>query len=79
MIEILRRSMTSLTYKSLCIPDDIVERGLESVPNFYYRDDGLRLWHIINRYRQLPFCIMSILYKDLYMSGLVIPHLESSK
>ena len=38
-----------MTYSSLCIPDDIAERGLEDVPNFYYRDDGLRLWDIINR------------------------------
>ncbi|XP_029919583.1 arachidonate 15-lipoxygenase B-like [Myripristis murdjan] len=47
MFEILRRSQSSLTYTSLCIPDDIAERGLESVPNFYYRDDGLKLWDII--------------------------------
>ncbi|XP_036955734.1 polyunsaturated fatty acid lipoxygenase ALOX15B-like isoform X2 [Acanthopagrus latus] len=52
MITILRRSMSSMTYSSLCIPDDIAERGLEDVPNFHYRDDGLRLWHIINRFVQ---------------------------
>uniref|UniRef100_A0AAQ6IQ84 Lipoxygenase domain-containing protein n=1 Tax=Anabas testudineus TaxID=64144 RepID=A0AAQ6IQ84_ANATE len=44
------RSLSSLTYRSLCIPDDIADRGLESVPNFYYRDDGLRLWNIINSF-----------------------------
>uniref|UniRef100_A0A671WZW8 Arachidonate 15-lipoxygenase type B n=1 Tax=Sparus aurata TaxID=8175 RepID=A0A671WZW8_SPAAU len=49
MIKILKRSLSSMTYSSLCIPDDIAERGLEDVPNFYYRDDGLRLWDIINR------------------------------
>uniref|UniRef100_A0A3B4GHY1 Arachidonate 15-lipoxygenase B-like n=2 Tax=Pundamilia nyererei TaxID=303518 RepID=A0A3B4GHY1_9CICH len=48
-LTILRRSLTSLTYSSLCIPDDIEERGLKDVPNFYYRDDGLQLWEIINR------------------------------
>ncbi|XP_036955662.1 polyunsaturated fatty acid lipoxygenase ALOX15B-like isoform X2 [Acanthopagrus latus] len=52
MITILRRSMSSMTYSSLCIPDDIAERGLEDVPNFHYRDDGLRLWDIINRFVQ---------------------------
>uniref|UniRef100_A0A3Q2WX98 Hydroperoxide isomerase ALOXE3-like n=1 Tax=Haplochromis burtoni TaxID=8153 RepID=A0A3Q2WX98_HAPBU len=47
---ILQRSLASLTYSSLCIPDDISMRGLKSVPNFYYRDDGLRLWRIIHRF-----------------------------
>ncbi|KAJ8405160.1 hypothetical protein AAFF_G00321510 [Aldrovandia affinis] len=47
---ILRRAFSSLTYSSLCLPEDITARGLESVPKFYYRDDGLRLWDIINRF-----------------------------
>uniref|UniRef100_A0A3Q1IQY7 Uncharacterized protein n=1 Tax=Anabas testudineus TaxID=64144 RepID=A0A3Q1IQY7_ANATE len=52
MITILRRSLSSMTYSSLCIPEDIAERGLKTVPNFYYRDDGLKLWEIINRFVQ---------------------------
>ncbi|XP_061565149.1 polyunsaturated fatty acid lipoxygenase ALOX15B-like isoform X1 [Cololabis saira] len=52
MVTILRRSLSSMTYSSLCIPDDIPERGLEDVPNFYYRDDGLKLWDIIHRFVQ---------------------------
>ncbi|KAJ8387445.1 hypothetical protein AAFF_G00156830 [Aldrovandia affinis] len=47
---ILRRAFSSLTYSSLCLPEDITARGLESVAKFYYRDDGLRLWDIINRF-----------------------------
>ncbi|KAK7912870.1 hypothetical protein WMY93_013081 [Mugilogobius chulae] len=50
MITILQRSLSSVTYSSLCIHDDIKDRGMESVPNYYYRDDGLRLWDIINRF-----------------------------
>uniref|UniRef100_A0A665W4G4 Hydroperoxide isomerase ALOXE3-like n=1 Tax=Echeneis naucrates TaxID=173247 RepID=A0A665W4G4_ECHNA len=50
LIPLLQRSMSSLTYSSLCIKEDIAERGLESVPNFYYRDDGVRLWDIIYRF-----------------------------
>uniref|UniRef100_A0A668TX54 Lipoxygenase domain-containing protein n=1 Tax=Oreochromis aureus TaxID=47969 RepID=A0A668TX54_OREAU len=49
-LTILRRSLSTLTYSSLCIPDDIAERGLKDVPNFYYRDDGLQLWEIISRF-----------------------------
>ncbi|KAM3864529.1 arachidonate 12-lipoxygenase, 12R-type-like [Diretmus argenteus] len=52
MMTILERSMSSITYSSLCIPDDIAERGMDSVPNFYYRDDGLNLWDIIHRFVQ---------------------------
>ncbi|XP_037620543.1 hydroperoxide isomerase ALOXE3-like [Sebastes umbrosus] len=52
MKEFLKRSTASLTYSSLCIPEDIAERGLKDVPNFYYRDDGLKLWDIIHRFVQ---------------------------
>uniref|UniRef100_A0A672Q2E8 PLAT domain-containing protein n=1 Tax=Sinocyclocheilus grahami TaxID=75366 RepID=A0A672Q2E8_SINGR len=37
-----------LTYSSLCLPEDISDRGLESVPNFFCRDGGHRLWSFIN-------------------------------
>ncbi|XP_020504092.2 hydroperoxide isomerase ALOXE3 [Labrus bergylta] len=60
MFPILKRSLSSVTYSSLCIPDDIAERGLEAVPNFYYRDDGLKLWEIIHRFVQ---GILSYYYK----------------
>ncbi|CAJ1052383.1 hydroperoxide isomerase ALOXE3-like [Xyrichtys novacula] len=60
MITILKRSLSSITYSSLCIPDDIAERGLEQMPNYYYRDDGLKLWDIIQRFVQ---GILSFYYK----------------
>ncbi|PWA29341.1 hypothetical protein CCH79_00014016, partial [Gambusia affinis] len=50
MMTILRRSLSSVTYRSLCVPEDIAERGLKDVPNFYYRDDALRVWDTINRF-----------------------------
>lgn len=43
------RSFSEVTYRSLCPPDDISDRGLDFVPNFYYRDDSFKLWNIINR------------------------------
>ncbi|XP_072227617.1 hydroperoxide isomerase ALOXE3-like [Leuresthes tenuis] len=49
-LEFLQRASASLTYQDLCLPDDITGRGLNSVPGYYYRDDGLRLWDIIHRY-----------------------------
>lgn len=80
MLKILTRSLSSVTYSSLCMPEDIAERGLEDVPNFYYRDDGLRLWDIISRYIwQFPFC--SFLYKmEIYaLFGLDCINLEALK
>ncbi|XP_068445150.1 polyunsaturated fatty acid lipoxygenase ALOX15B-like [Clinocottus analis] len=61
MKTLLKRSLASLTYSSLCIPDDIAARGLEDVPNFYYRDDGLKLWDIIHRFVQ---GVLSFFYKN---------------
>ncbi|XP_070769646.1 arachidonate 12-lipoxygenase, 12R-type-like [Enoplosus armatus] len=61
LITVLKRSLSSLTYSSLCIQDDIAERGLEGVPNFHYRDDGLRLWKIIHRFVE---GVLSYYYKD---------------
>ncbi|KAM4595729.1 polyunsaturated fatty acid lipoxygenase ALOX15B-like [Fundulus diaphanus] len=59
--QILKRSLSSLTYKSLCIHDDIKERGMENIPNFYYRDDGFRLWDILHSYVK---GILKLYYKD---------------
>uniref|UniRef100_A0A3Q3F270 Arachidonate 15-lipoxygenase type B n=1 Tax=Kryptolebias marmoratus TaxID=37003 RepID=A0A3Q3F270_KRYMA len=61
MFSVLRRSISSVTYRSLCLPDNIADRGLEDVPNFYYRDDGLKLWNIIHRFVQ---GILVFYYKD---------------
>ncbi|KAE8277400.1 Arachidonate 8S-lipoxygenase [Larimichthys crocea] len=41
-LEFLRRASASLTYRDLCLPDDITGRGLDAIPGYYYRDDGLR-------------------------------------
>ncbi|XP_076147319.1 arachidonate 12-lipoxygenase, 12R-type-like isoform X2 [Alosa pseudoharengus] len=48
--KLMRRATASLTYSSLCLPDNISERGLEDVPNYYYRDDGIKLWNILHKY-----------------------------
>ncbi|XDV12327.1 hypothetical protein PO909_001031 [Leuciscus waleckii] len=50
LVKLLKRATASLTYSALCLPDNISERGLENVPHYYYRDDGMRLWNIINKY-----------------------------
>uniref|UniRef100_A0A3B5A0L5 Si:dkey-17e16.9 n=1 Tax=Stegastes partitus TaxID=144197 RepID=A0A3B5A0L5_9TELE len=50
LIELMRRGLSQTTDASFCIPEKIAARGLESIPNFYYRDDALRLWRIISSF-----------------------------
>ncbi|XP_036622736.1 polyunsaturated fatty acid lipoxygenase ALOX12-like isoform X1 [Trichosurus vulpecula] len=51
-LDILRKAMACLTYRSLCPPDDLADRGLLGVPSALYAHDALRLWDIISRYVQ---------------------------
>nr|XP_033503740.1 hydroperoxide isomerase ALOXE3-like [Epinephelus lanceolatus]XP_033503741.1 hydroperoxide isomerase ALOXE3-like [Epinephelus lanceolatus] len=50
LTEVMRRSHSEMTYSFLCLPENIAARGLESIPNNYYRDDGLKVWNIINSF-----------------------------
>uniref|UniRef100_A0A3B4CA44 Lipoxygenase domain-containing protein n=1 Tax=Pygocentrus nattereri TaxID=42514 RepID=A0A3B4CA44_PYGNA len=61
MTILMKRAASSLTYSSLCLPDDIKERGLEKIPNYYYRDDGLELWNIMYKF---VFGFVSHYYSD---------------
>ncbi|XP_036197236.1 polyunsaturated fatty acid lipoxygenase ALOX12-like isoform X2 [Myotis myotis] len=49
-LQLMRRAMAQLTYRSLCPPDDLADRGLLGIPSALYAHDALRLWEIIARY-----------------------------
>ncbi|XP_036307678.1 polyunsaturated fatty acid lipoxygenase ALOX12 [Pipistrellus kuhlii] len=49
-VQLICRAMAQLTYRSLCPPDDLADRGLLGIPSALYAHDALRLWDIIARY-----------------------------
>ncbi|KAG1930260.1 polyunsaturated fatty acid 5-lipoxygenase-like [Pimephales promelas] len=50
VVEVIQKAMKTLTYKSLCFPESIRARGVEDLPNYYYRDDGMMLWDAVKSF-----------------------------
>ncbi|XP_039944461.1 hydroperoxide isomerase ALOXE3-like [Hirundo rustica] len=50
LLLVVQRGLEQVTYKSLCLPDDIRHRGMSHVPNYLYRDDGMSLWEAIESF-----------------------------
>lgn len=48
MEKVIKRAMETLTYESLCFPEAIKARGMEDIPKYFYRDDGMKIWEAIN-------------------------------
>ncbi|XP_065754161.1 polyunsaturated fatty acid lipoxygenase ALOX15B-like isoform X3 [Phocoena phocoena] len=44
--ELIQRYMEQLNYSILCLPEDIRARGVEDIPGYYYRDDGIQIWGV---------------------------------
>lgn len=49
-IQLLRRALAQLTYRSLCPPDHLADRGLLGIPTALYAQDALRLWEVTARW-----------------------------
>ncbi|KAF6092154.1 arachidonate 12-lipoxygenase, 12S type [Phyllostomus discolor] len=49
-VQLLQRAMAQLTYRSLCPPEDLADRGLLGISSALYAHDALRVWEITARY-----------------------------
>ncbi|XP_028824917.1 hydroperoxide isomerase ALOXE3-like isoform X2 [Denticeps clupeoides] len=47
---ILARGASRLRYSSLCVPDDLRDRGVATLPTCYYAQDAQRVWTILFRF-----------------------------
>uniref|UniRef100_B1ASX6 Arachidonate 8-lipoxygenase n=1 Tax=Mus musculus TaxID=10090 RepID=B1ASX6_MOUSE len=48
--DLIKRNMEQLNYSVLCLPEDIRARGVEDIPGYYYRDDGMQIWGAIKSF-----------------------------
>ncbi|XP_021069263.1 arachidonate 15-lipoxygenase B isoform X2 [Mus pahari] len=48
--DLIKRNMEQLNYSVLCLPEDIQARGVEDIPGYYYRDDGMQIWGAIKSF-----------------------------
>ncbi|XP_048146328.1 hydroperoxide isomerase ALOXE3-like [Corvus hawaiiensis] len=49
-LALVARGTAALTYRELCVPDDVEERGVGDIPGYHYRDDALDIWGAIESY-----------------------------
>ncbi|KAM3601904.1 uncharacterized protein V6R79_020922 [Siganus canaliculatus] len=58
---LLSRASERLHYGSLCVPDDLTGRGLDSLTQSFYAQDALRVWDTLHRF--------VVSWVDLYYGG----------
>ncbi|XP_037982422.1 polyunsaturated fatty acid lipoxygenase ALOX15B-like [Motacilla alba alba] len=49
-LALVARGTAALTFRELCVPDDVAERGVGDIPGYHYRDDALDIWEAIRSY-----------------------------
>ncbi|XP_020489030.2 polyunsaturated fatty acid lipoxygenase ALOX15B [Labrus bergylta] len=47
---LLSRASDRISYQSLCVPDDLTERGVDKLPQSFYAQDALRVWDALHRF-----------------------------
>ncbi|XP_074448286.1 polyunsaturated fatty acid 5-lipoxygenase [Larus michahellis] len=54
-VQMVQKAMKDLTYKSLCFPEEIKAKGMDSkedIPYYYYRDDGIKVWEAVKSFAE---------------------------
>lgn len=49
LLYLMSTALAHFTYTDFCLPDSVRARGVLAIPNYHYRDDGLRIWAAIER------------------------------
>lgn len=49
LLYLMSTGLAHFTYINFCLPDSLRARGVLTIPNYHYRDDGLKIWAAIER------------------------------
>lgn len=49
--EVMVRALSEINYDRFYPPNDFMERGVQDLPGYYYRDDCLAVWDALERLR----------------------------
>lgn len=47
---LLSRAAARLHYRSMCVPEDLADRGVDELPNSLYAQDARRVWDALHRF-----------------------------
>ncbi|XP_077924018.1 hydroperoxide isomerase ALOXE3 isoform X1 [Halichoerus grypus] len=50
LLYLMSTALAHFTYTDFCLPDSVRARGVLAIPNYHYRDDGLRIWAAIESF-----------------------------
>ncbi|EAW90094.1 hydroperoxide isomerase ALOXE3 isoform 1 [Homo sapiens] len=50
LIYLMSTGLAHFTYTNFCLPDSLRARGVLAIPNYHYRDDGLKIWAAIESF-----------------------------
>ncbi|CAD7689730.1 unnamed protein product [Nyctereutes procyonoides] len=50
LLYLISTALAHFTYTDFCLPDSVRARGVQAIPNYHYRDDGLRIWAAIESF-----------------------------
>ncbi|XP_025776082.1 LOW QUALITY PROTEIN: hydroperoxide isomerase ALOXE3-like [Puma concolor] len=50
LLYLISTGLAHFTYTDFCLPDSLRARGVLTIPNYHYRDDGLKIWAAIQSF-----------------------------